>query len=102
MKAAVCRYGPPEVIHIEDVAKPVPKNHEVLIEVGSAAVNPLDGALMKNRPYIARLVTGLPKPRIGIIAGTRILEGGGIPLQWMTLETQLFAPYLYIFNQSTI
>lgn len=65
MKAAVCsRYGPPEVIHIEDVAKPVPKDHEVLIEVRSAAVNPLDGALMKGRPYIARIMTGLRKPKI--------------------------------------
>ncbi len=66
MKAAVCsRYGAPaEVVHIEDVEKPIPKDDEVLIEVRAASVNPLDGALMKGRPYIARLLTGLRKPKI--------------------------------------
>jgi NADPH:quinone reductase-like Zn-dependent oxidoreductase len=66
MKAAVCsRYGTPaDVVHVEDVEKPVPKDHEVLIEVRAASVNPLDGALMKGRPYIARLLTGLRKPKI--------------------------------------
>jgi NADPH:quinone reductase-like Zn-dependent oxidoreductase len=35
-----------------------------LIEVRKASVNPLDGALLKGRPYIARIMTGLRKPRI--------------------------------------
>ncbi len=66
MKAAVYRrYGPPDVVvQIEDVEKPVPKDNEVLIEVRAASVNPLDGALMKGRPYIARIMTGLRKPKI--------------------------------------
>ena len=66
MKAAVYRrYGPPaDVVQIEDVEKPVPKDNEVLIEVRAASVNPLDGALMKGRPYIGRIVTGLRKPKI--------------------------------------
>ena len=66
MKAAVYRrYGPPvEVVHVEDVEKPVPKDNEVLLEVSAASVNPLDGGLMKGRPYIARLMTGLRKPKI--------------------------------------
>jgi NADPH:quinone reductase-like Zn-dependent oxidoreductase len=66
MKAAVYRrYGPPDVVvQIEDVEKPVPKGNEVLIKVRSASVNPLDGALMKGRPYIARIMTGLRKPNI--------------------------------------
>jgi hypothetical protein len=34
VKAAVCsRYGPPDVIQIMDIEKPVPKDNEVLIEV---------------------------------------------------------------------
>jgi NADPH:quinone reductase-like Zn-dependent oxidoreductase len=75
MKAAVYRrYGPPvEVVHVEDVEKPVPKDNEVLLEIRAASVNPLDGGLMKGRPYIARLMTGLRKPeitRIGVdVAG---------------------------------
>jgi NADPH:quinone reductase-like Zn-dependent oxidoreductase len=66
MKAAVYRrYGPPDVVvQVEDVEKPVPKDNEVLIEVRAASVNPLDGGLMKGRPYIARIMTGLRKPKI--------------------------------------
>ncbi len=66
MKAAVyTRYGPPDVVvQIADVEKPVPKDSEVLIKVRAASVNPLDGGLMKGRPYIARIMTGLRKPKI--------------------------------------
>lgn len=43
MKAAVCHsYGPPSVISIEEVEKPVPKSNEVLIKVYATAVNASD------------------------------------------------------------
>jgi NADPH:quinone reductase-like Zn-dependent oxidoreductase len=64
MKAAVCdRYGPPEVIQVREVEKPVPKDDEVLIEVCAASVNPLDCGSLKGRPYLVRLMTGLRKPK---------------------------------------
>ena len=64
MKAAVCsRYGPPEVVQIKDVEKPIPNDNEVLIEVRAASVNPLDGGSMKGRPYAVRIMTGLRKPK---------------------------------------
>jgi antitoxin MazE len=60
MKAAVHReYGPPDVVQIEDVEKPVPNDDEVLIEVRAASVNPLDWHLMRGKPYIVRVFTGL-------------------------------------------
>jgi NADPH:quinone reductase-like Zn-dependent oxidoreductase len=62
MKAAVyVRYGPPDVVQIEDVEKPSPKDHEVLIKVRAASVNPLDEGLTKGG---GRIVTGLRKPKI--------------------------------------
>ncbi len=65
MKAAVyTRYGPPDVVQITEVEKPVPKDNEVLIKVCAAAVNPLDWRLMRGRPYSARILFGLRKPRI--------------------------------------
>lgn len=65
MKAAVCdRYGPPEVIQILEVEKPVPNGDEVLIEVCAASVNPLDCGSLRGRPYLVRLLTGLRKPKI--------------------------------------
>jgi len=65
MKAAVyTRYGPPEVIEVKDVEKPAPRDSEVLIEVRAASLNPLDGGLMKGKPYTFRLLSGLFKPKI--------------------------------------
>ena len=70
MKAAVYRcYGPPEVLKIEDVAKPVPADDEVLVKVRAASVNPLDWHYMRGTPYIMRLERGFgrPKdPRLGV------------------------------------
>jgi NADPH:quinone reductase-like Zn-dependent oxidoreductase len=74
MRAAVySRYGPPDVVQIKDVEKPVPKNNEVLIKVRAASVNPLDRYGMRGTPYIARMAGGLSKPkdsRLGVdVAG---------------------------------
>jgi NADPH:quinone reductase-like Zn-dependent oxidoreductase len=66
MKAAVySSYGPPDVVRITDVEKPVPGNDEVLIKVLAASVNPLDWRLMRGEPRILRLFFGLRKPRLG-------------------------------------
>src|SRR6266699_6016548 len=66
MKAAVyTTYGPSDVVHITAVAKPGPKENEVLIKVRAASVNPLDWRLMKGEPHILRLFFGLRKPRLG-------------------------------------
>ena len=65
MKAAVyTRYGPPDVVQITDVEKPVSQDNEVLIKVRAASVNPLDWRLMRGRPYIVRILFGLRKPKI--------------------------------------
>jgi NADPH:quinone reductase-like Zn-dependent oxidoreductase len=52
MKAAVyASYGPPEVVQITEMEKPVPKDNEVSIKVRAASVNPLDWHLMRGMPY---------------------------------------------------
>jgi len=66
MKAAIyTNYGPPDVVRIADVEKPVPRDDEVLIKVRAASVNPLDWRLMKGKPSILRIFFGLRKPRLG-------------------------------------
>lgn len=64
MKAAYTRYGPPDVIEVNDLAKPVPRDNEVLIKVRAASVNPLDWKTMTGGPFIVRLLLGLRKPKI--------------------------------------
>ena len=57
MKAAVYRrYGPPDVLRIEDVEIPVPGDDQVLIAVRAAAVNPMDGYFMCGSPYLVRQI----------------------------------------------
>jgi NADPH:quinone reductase-like Zn-dependent oxidoreductase len=65
MKAAIyTRYGPPEVVQMADVEKPVPKDDEVLIRVRAAAVNPYDWHFMRGEPYPVRIAAGgLRKPK---------------------------------------
>src|SRR5262252_2211912 len=65
MKAAVYHaYKLPDVVRIEDVAKPAPKDDEVLVKVRAASVNPLDAGLIKGKPLSFRLLFGLSKPRL--------------------------------------
>ena len=58
------RYGPPEVLQLEEVEKPVPADDEVLVRVRAASANPLDWHFMRGEPRFMRLMTGLTKPRL--------------------------------------
>lgn len=66
MKAIVyTQYGPPDVLHLAEVPKPVPKDDEVLIKIFAASVNPLDWHLMRGKPLLARPMMGGPfKPKV--------------------------------------
>ena len=70
MKAMVHRcYGAPEVLKLEDIAKPVPAADEVLVRVHAASVNPLDWHYMRGKPYIMRMGVGFGAPdntRLGV------------------------------------
>ncbi|HZV10326.1 MAG TPA: NAD(P)-dependent alcohol dehydrogenase, partial [Novosphingobium sp.] len=69
MKAVVCdQYGPPDVLRITDVPRPVPRPDEVLIKIRATTVNRSDCAFRAGipRPY-ARLFTGLRRPRYRIL-----------------------------------
>ncbi|HUB83487.1 MAG TPA: NAD(P)-dependent alcohol dehydrogenase [Bryobacteraceae bacterium] len=68
MKAAVYdRYGPPEVVRIEDVEKPVPQDREVLVRVRATTVCAADWRLRRAKPFFIRLMTGLAKPKTRIL-----------------------------------
>jgi NADPH:quinone reductase-like Zn-dependent oxidoreductase len=67
MKAIVCtKYGPPDVLELKEVAKPAPKDNEVLVKVYATTVGPSDVAFMKADPFIVRFINGFFKPKIPI------------------------------------
>src|SRR5688500_20391513 len=64
MRAAVnTKYGPPEVVQVKEVSKPVPKAHEVLIKVYATTVNRTDCGFRSAEYLITRLFSGLFKPK---------------------------------------
>lgn len=69
MKAVVyTKYGPPEVLQLKEVPKPVPKNDEILIKIHATTVNRTDCGFRKPEyPVIIRLVNGLFRPKKTIL-----------------------------------
>jgi NADPH:quinone reductase-like Zn-dependent oxidoreductase len=68
MKAIVYdKYGPPEVLKLKEVEKPIPKDNEVLVEVHAVSINDWDWQLLQGVPFINRLLNGLLKPKKQIL-----------------------------------
>lgn len=73
MKAFVCeKYGPPEILQLKEVDKPVPGDKEILIKVHASTVNAADLNMRdfvhipSGMGFLARLMLGVKKPRISI------------------------------------
>lgn len=63
MKAIVLdEYGPPEVLKLQEVEKPFPKDDEALVKVFAAAINFGNLVLVKGKPFFTRFESGLLKP----------------------------------------
>jgi NADPH:quinone reductase-like Zn-dependent oxidoreductase len=83
MRAAVLdRYGPPEVLRIEDVDRPVPAPDEILVRVHAATVNRNDCAWRRGTPFVQRAISGLRRPKARILgdefAGTVVQAGSDV------------------------
>lgn len=68
MKAIVAtKYGSPDVLNLEEVEKPAPKDNEVLVKVRAASVNAGDWHLLRADPFLARLAFGLLRPKYKVL-----------------------------------
>ena len=68
MKAIVnTKYGPLDVLKLEEIQKPIPGDDEVLVEIHASSVNFRDLANVTGKPFVARLWTGLLKPKAKIL-----------------------------------
>jgi NADPH:quinone reductase-like Zn-dependent oxidoreductase len=106
MKAIVCtKYGPPEVLQIREVEKPVPKDNEVLIKVYATTVTVAD---FRIRSFTVppsfwlpgRLILGLTKPKKSVLgmelAGE--IESAGKDVKLFKKGDQVFAATLIDFG----
>ena len=68
MKAIVYHnYGSLNVLKLEEREKPTPQDNEVLVKIHAASVNALDQHLLRADPFLARLHSGLLKPKYQIL-----------------------------------
>jgi NADPH:quinone reductase-like Zn-dependent oxidoreductase len=84
MRAIVCeKFGPPEVLKLVEIQKPVPGDDEVLVEIYAASMTYSNLMLVSGKPFVGRLMgMGLQKPKYQIpgsdIAGKVVAVGKDI------------------------
>ena len=57
-----CEYGPPDVLKLEEIEKPAPKDDEILVRVRAASLNAIDGQVLHGG-LLVRAIFGLRKPK---------------------------------------
>ncbi|MFN4145998.1 MAG: NAD(P)-dependent alcohol dehydrogenase [Runella sp.] len=68
MKAFVnTEYGSVDVLHLEDISKPTPAAHEVLVKVRATTVNRTDTGIRRAEYFIARFFTGFLRPKMHVL-----------------------------------
>ncbi len=64
MKACIhAEYGPPSVLSVREVEKPVPADGQLLIKVHASTVNRTDCAMLRAKPFVMRFVCGFWRPK---------------------------------------
>lgn len=93
MRAVVFdRYGPPDVLRLENVERPVPKDDEVLIKIYAATVSRTDTGLRGADLFLSRLATGLLRPKRRILGSDLAgeVEGVGITVTEFAVGDRVF------------
>jgi NADPH:quinone reductase-like Zn-dependent oxidoreductase len=84
VKAIVhARFGPPDLLEVKEVAKPTPREDEVLVRVHAASLNAFDWHVMRAKPFLVRVAGfGFLKPKhmiLGVdMAGRIEAVGNGV------------------------
>jgi NADPH:quinone reductase-like Zn-dependent oxidoreductase len=57
------KYGPPDVLELKDIERPVVDDDSILVRVRAASINAYDWHMMRGSPYLVRMIAGLRKPK---------------------------------------
>ncbi len=107
MKAIVWMdYGPPEVLQLKEVAKPVPNKNEILIKIYATTVTTGDCELRSLKlpvwiRFPMQLFIGIRKPRRITILGQELageIEAVGAQVSRFKIGDMIFAPTLFHFG----
>lgn len=97
MKASVNTvYGPPEVLEIKEIEKPVPKDNEVLIKIYASTVNRTDCGFRAPEYLIVRAIAGFFSPRKKILGSELAGE-----IEAVGKNVRTFKPGDQVFGLST-
>ena len=98
MKAIIhTRYGPPEVLQLSEMPKPMPKDNEVLIKVHTTTVNRTDCGFRSAEYFISRFFSGLFRPKNQVLGNEFAGE-----IEAVGKDVKLFHPGDKVFGYNDI
>ena len=93
-------YGGPEVLHLTEVTKPVPKENEILIKIIATTVTMADVRLRKADPYLVKFMMGFwhPKNKTLGIEFSGIIESVGKDVKNYKVNDEVFGSAGFAFG----
>jgi NADPH:quinone reductase-like Zn-dependent oxidoreductase len=98
--AAYTKYGPPEVLQLEEIEMPTPRDDEVLIKINATTVNRTDCGFRNPEHFIVRIISGLLKPKNKILGNemSGVIEDVGKDIRTFKKGDQVFGLNTFKFG----